>query len=113
MAPALIESANGGIEMVQIFRFGVLGALFHSLLLVVFLALAYFDLRRMLVQLSLCLFVLNALLTLLSLHLGVAYYGWGYMVATLVTLVVAVMSASGRLERLPFVTFVANNAGLR
>ena len=33
VAPGLIGLANGGIELVSIFRFGILGAFFHTLLL--------------------------------------------------------------------------------
>jgi uncharacterized membrane protein len=111
-APALIAAVHGGLEMVSIYRFGVLGAYFQNLLILVLVALAYFDQRRLMVRAALIYLLLNAALTVLSLQLGIEYIGWGYLMATLISLVFALMGAVERLSRLTFMTFIANNPGL-
>lgn len=113
VAPGLIGATGGGIEMVPIFRFGALGALFHALLLFVFVVIAYFDLRRVLLAVTIVFFALNAGLTLATVHLGPEYYGYGYFLGTLLTLLFAYFAVASRIARLPYLTFVANNPGLR
>ena len=61
IAPGLIGLANGGIELVSIFRFGILGAFFHTLLLFAIVVLAYFDMRRILLCVTGLFFFSNAI----------------------------------------------------
>lgn len=112
VAPGLIGLARGGIEMVPIFRFGALGALFHSLLLLLLAIAAYLDFRRLMLVLTATFFGLNASLTLLSVMLGAEYHGYGYLFATLTTLVIAFVTVSRSTARLSYLTFVANNASV-
>jgi uncharacterized membrane protein len=112
-APGLIGMAKGGLEMVPIFRFGVIGALFHVLLLCAMVIISYFDLKRELVLVAAVFFALNAGLTLGTLWLGLGYQGYGYCGATLLSLIFAYFLATTRIARLPYMTFVGNNRGLR
>ena len=112
-APHLIGMAQGAPEMVPIFRFGVLGALFHGVLLCAMAILSYFDLRRELVRVAVAFLALNAGLTLVSLWFGLGYQGYGYAGATLLSLIYAYFLVSSRITRLPFVTFIVNNGELR
>lgn len=112
-APSLVGMAQGDPEMVPIFRFGVLGALFHALLLCLMAVLSYFDLRRELVRVSLVFLVLNTSLTLVTLWLGLGYQGYGYAGATLLSVVYAYSLVTSRIVRLPFITFIVSNAELR
>jgi uncharacterized membrane protein len=111
-APGLIGMARGGLELVPTFRFGVLGALFHALLLPVIAVISYFDLRRLLLAVSVVFFVVNAALTWAALQLGLGYAGYGYFLAALLTLAFAYLGAARRIARLPYMTFIANNRGL-
>jgi uncharacterized membrane protein len=113
VAPGLIGMDRGGQEMVPIYRFGTLGALFHVLLLATMAIISYFDLRRELLAVSAVFLVLNFAFTLASLHMGLGYYGYGYFLAALVTCLFAMLLASSRIARLPYMTFIANNQGLR
>jgi uncharacterized membrane protein len=113
VAPGLIGLARGGVEMVSVFRFGVLGAMFHVLLLAVMIAISYFDLRRLLLSVSMVFFLLNAGLTWGALWLGLGYHGYGYLMATLLSLIYAYSAAASCILRLPYMTFIANNRGLR
>jgi polysaccharide biosynthesis protein PelG len=113
VGPGLIGMARGGVEMVSIFRFGVLGAMFHVLLLSVMVIISYFDFRRLLLSVAAVFFVLNAGLTLGTLWLGLGYHGYGYLLATLFSLIYAYSAAASRILRLPYMTFIGNNRGLR
>ncbi|MEO8249637.1 MAG: exopolysaccharide Pel transporter PelG [Burkholderiales bacterium] len=113
LASAVIQAVGGGLEMVPIFRFGLLGALFHVLLTLTLAVLAYFDLRRLLLGVSLTYLLLNAGFTLLSVWLGEQFHGWGYFIATAVTFAIAFFLAASRLGHLPYLTFVSNNATVR
>jgi polysaccharide biosynthesis protein PelG len=105
--------AQDGAELVPAFRFGVLGALFHALLLFVMAIIAYFDLRRVLLAVSVVFLALNASLTWAALGLGLGHTGYGYFLASLLSLAFAYSAAARRITRLPYMTFVANNRGLR
>jgi polysaccharide biosynthesis protein PelG len=113
MAPVIIDLLGGGLEMVPIFRFGLLGALFHALLLFALVIISYFDLRRLLLSVSVLFFASNALLTWATVLLGPAYYGYGYFLAALISAVYAYSAAARTISQLPYVTFVVNNRGLR
>lgn len=113
VAPGLVGMAQGGVEMVSIFRFGALGAMFHLLLLAVMVVVAYFDVRRLLLSIAAVFLVLNAGLTLGALQLGLGYSGYGYCAAALLTLVYAYSMTASHILRLPYMTFVGNNRGLR
>jgi uncharacterized membrane protein len=112
LAPQMIAAAGGGREMVPIFRFGLLGALFHAMVLFIMMLLSYFDLRRLLLRVAALFLILNAVLTLAALSLGTSYLGYGYLLASILGLVFAYRTLTGALTRLPYLTFVANNNGL-
>ncbi|MBV8577463.1 MAG: exopolysaccharide Pel transporter PelG [Acetobacteraceae bacterium] len=113
VAPGLIGMARGELEMVPIFRFGVLGALGQVLLLASMVVISYFDLRRVLLSVSAVFLVLNTTLTLGGLWLGLGYFGYGYFMAAVLSMVYAYVAVASRLLRLPYMTFIANNPGLR
>ena len=113
VAPGLIGMGRGGLEMVPIYRFGVLGAMFHVLLLAAMVTISYFDLRRVLLTVSVTFFGLNLMFSLGSLWVGPGLQGYGYFLSALLTLLLAVVLAASRIVRLPYMTFVANNQGLR
>ena len=103
-----------GIPALQlgIFRFGVLSALFHVLLMFVGIVLAYFDLRKVMLGVQLLYLVTNGLFTWVTMELGFAYYGYGYFLASLVTFLIAYGVCAWHVGRLPFLTFVRNNASV-
>jgi polysaccharide biosynthesis protein PelG len=112
VAPGLIGLAKGGIELVSMFRFGVLGAFFHTLLLFTMIVIAYFDLRRILLCITFLFFTSNAILTIAFIPLGVAWTGYGYFLASLFSFAVACLAGIWCIKRLPYMTFIANNPGL-
>ena len=112
VAPGLIGLAKGGIELVSMFRFGVLGAFFHTLLLFAMIVIAYFDLRRILLGVTCLFFASNAILTLAFIPFGAPWTGYGYFLASLLSFAVACLAGIWCITRLPYMTFIANNRGL-
>ena len=113
LAPVLVAAVGGGVEMVPILRYGLLGALFHMLLISALAVLAYFDLRASLLCVAVAFFALNAGLTAVSARLGVEYHGYGYCLAALLAFALAYYLASARVGRLVYLTFVAHNPAVR
>ncbi|WP_416896497.1 MAG: exopolysaccharide Pel transporter PelG [Minwuia sp.] len=112
VAGQLFELLSIPTLQLGIFRFGVLGALFHVLLMFVGIVLAYFDLRRTMLLIQVIYLALNGLLTWATLELGFAWYGYGYFLASLLTFVLAYALCAWNVGRLPYLTFVRNNASV-
>ena len=113
LAPLLLDGLGSSIRQLGIFRFGVLGALFHALMLFATVILAYFDLRRRVLAVYLVFLATNLGFTLATRALGYPYYGYGYFLASLVSLVFAYLLVARSVQRLPYLTFVANNPSLK
>lgn len=113
LAPLVLDFLAVDYGEVGMFRFGVLGALCHAMLVFSTVILSYFDLRRPLLFIYCCFLALNAGLTALTLHLGHSWYGYGYFMTTAITLVVGYVLTSRAIGRLPYLTFIANNPSLR
>lgn len=112
LAPQLIELAGGGSETAAIFRFAVIGALFHVMVVFIMMVLSYFDLARLLLRVAASFLLLNAVFTGAALSFGPSYYGYGYLLASILCLVYAYRIAAGAITRLAYMTFVANNKAL-
>ncbi len=112
-SPAVVAWAGGSWEMASVFRFGVLGAAFHVMLVIAMAALAYFDQRRWLLAVAATFFGLNLLLTLVGIALGTSFHGWGYAMAALLSFALAFYAAGRSIAKLPFMTFIGTNASVR
>lgn len=112
-APQIIELLSMDYRQVAMFRFGVLGAAFHVLIVTATVLLSYFDLRWDNLKLQAFFLVANAIGAIACLWAGFAYYGYGYFLAAAATAVYGLWLAYRRIGELPYVTFVANNPALR
>ena len=112
LAPVILSFLQSSPMQLGIFRYGVLGSSFHALTMFITAMLSYFDARLKLLFISVVFFVLNALLTMLSLEMGQAWYGWGYTAASIGSFFVAFLIFAHHLKQLPFETFVANNTSV-
>ncbi len=90
----------------SVFRVATIGAFFHGLLLILFILILYFDFRGSAVVLSMLFLVSNLLLTLLTIHLGRAWYGFGYLGACVLSLVVGLAIFNNRIRNLEYLTFM-------
>ena len=113
VGPTLVQIGWMTEQQHPIFRFGVLGALFHTQLLCLLVVLAYLDARRTQLVVVLVFLGLNAGLPALLLVLGERWYGYGYFSSSLASLLVAVVLTFVELHRLNYRVFVDNNPSLR
>lgn len=112
LSPQIFALLQLPSKQIGIFRLGVLGALFHILLLFTMIVLSYFDLRRTMLWVNLFYLVSNALFTWATLHLGFAWYGYGYFLASLLTFCVAYVLCITSISNLSYLTFIKNNASI-
>ena len=87
-------------------RFGIIGAFFHILLLILSIYLLYFDFQKETLVLTATYLVLNTGLTYVSQRLGEAYFGLGYCTACFAALMLGVAILMYKLRRLEYITFV-------
>lgn len=113
LAPRLFETLEISFAQLGIFRLGVLGAIFHVSFLFLSIILSYFDVRKVNLILQLIFLSSNLLFTIVFMKLGFAYYGYGYFLASLVTLVPAALVTAYYLRDLPYRTFVSGTAASR
>lgn len=91
-----------------ILRTDVLSATFFLILTALLNTLFYLDRRREALILAISLFILNAALTLLTLHLGVLYYGYGFCTALFLCCIGAIYYLNQDFARLEFKTFMTH-----
>jgi uncharacterized membrane protein len=113
LSPGIAMALGIHGQQIGIFRFGVLGSVFHALFLFASIALAYFDLRRQVLIAQCVFFVLNASLTYGAMQLGFAWYGYGYFAASALSFAYAATILMYEVNRLPYATFISNNPALK
>ncbi len=84
----------------------VVGAGLQVVMLGILNVLFYLDQRRIVVWLTGLLLVCNAGFSALSIYLGAAWFGYGFAVAMLVTVLVGIWVLNRRLEALEFETYM-------
>ncbi len=84
----------------------VVGAGLQVVMLGILNVMFYLDLRRDVVLLTATLLVTNAAFSVLSIYLGAAWFGYGFALAMLVTVLAGVWILNRRLEALEFETFM-------
>jgi uncharacterized membrane protein len=112
-APKILSLLGVNLIGLGMFRLGVIGSFFHVLMAFVSVILAYFDLRRKLLFVYFLLFATNTVFSLISVRMGFAFYGYGFFLSALVTLIVAYSLAAWSVGRLPYLTFIANNPSVK
>ena len=105
-APTLFVKLNISPLYLPLFYVDAVGASLQVALLAVMNVFFYLDKRREVLLTVAMLSVLNVGLTLLSLRLGVAFYGYGFALAMLITLVFALRMLEYKLSRLEYETFM-------
>jgi polysaccharide biosynthesis protein PelG len=113
LSPGIAVALGIHGQQMGIFRFGVLGSLFHALFLFASIALAYFDLRRQVLIAQALFLVLNGALTWGSMQMGFAWYGYGYFAAAALSFGYVAIVLLYEVQRLPYTTFVVNNPALK
>lgn len=84
----------------------VVGAALQVVLLGILNVLFYLDQRRSVVMLTALLPLSNVILTAISLHMGAEWFGYGFTLAMLVTVLVGLWILNHKLENLEYQTFM-------
>ena len=105
-APAIFNKLNISQLYLPLFYVDAVGASLQVALLAVMNVFFYLDKRREVLITVVVLSVLNTLLSMLSLRLGVAFYGYGFALAMLITVVFALRMLEYKLGRLEYETFM-------
>ena len=109
LAPAIFEAININNKQIGIFRMATLGAFFHVLTLFEMIILSYFDCRKRVMWLSLIYLLLNAILTIVTMQWGFPYYGYGYLLSSMIVFVLTSVVLFKYIHKLPYHAFITNN----
>jgi len=104
-APQIASIVNIPWIQIPIFRVAVLATFLHSLLLTVLIITLYFDFQSDAVVMVGLFFFTNAFFTLITVPMGNLFYGYGYLMSTLITLITALFMFDAKLRRLEYYTF--------
>lgn len=104
-APEIISILFMPQTVIPILRICTLGSFLHSLILVNLIFILYFDLKREALWISLIFCITNWGLTWISLYLGEIYWGYGYFLSTLITLIFGCFVFDRAMKRLEYMTF--------
>ena len=104
--PVLVFLGYRGVSL-WLFRILMVGVFFHVVNLNLNIILLYYELRKQAFLLTLLFAVSNALLTLASLKLGVAYFGMGFLVSTLLTSLISWRVLKRSVQRIDFLIFAS------
>lgn len=105
-APTIFDKLGISALYLPLFYVDAVAASLQVALLAVMNVFFYLDRRRAVLATVALLAVLNVVFTLVSLNLGVAFYGYGFAVALLVTLVFALRVMERKISRLEYETFM-------
>ena len=110
--PTVMKFFNLSLLTLGIFRFGAIGAFFHMLALLLTIILSYSDCRKSILFVQSIFLLLNGSLTYFIMKTDFIYYGLGYMIAAIVTFVVAALLTIKHYKHLPYHTFITNNTSI-
>jgi len=104
-AQELAKAAGLNPLQVPLFRIALVGSLLQVLLALNIIVLFYFDLRRSVLVVSSVFLISNGGLSYLTTRMGFQFYGYGYMYACLISLVLAFCILQGKMRDLEYITF--------
>jgi uncharacterized membrane protein len=103
----LLTALGLPVSQVGMFRYGVAGSLFLVFLLFSVVILMYLDRQREILASVVSLLVLNTVLSLVTLDMGYQYYGLGFAVAALISMLIALVHLTNQLYSLEYMTFAS------
>ena len=105
-APSVLKAFHIPSLYLYLFRIDIVGVACQVVLLGILTLLFYLDHRRAALVLVCTFAAINVFLSLLSVRLGVRFYGYGFAIAAAVTSLLGLVLLSRRFDRLEFATFV-------
>lgn len=107
LAEEILRAFGLPVSQIGMFRSGVLASLFLVFAVFASVLLLYLDRQREVLRSALLFAASNLGLSLLTLHLGYQYYGFGFAAACLVALMSSLYHLTTQLYNLEFVTFIS------
>lgn len=105
-APLIVQATGLYYQQIGIIRLGVLGAVFQFLFFALTSLLVFFGRHARFLFLQAAFAVAQGTLTAITLKLGETYYGFGYLIACVLTGMLALGVVVHTFQNLTFVTFV-------
>jgi uncharacterized membrane protein len=105
-APNLLSWLGISQHYLPLFYVDLVGVSIQVLLMALLNVFFYLDKRRIVLQLTLLFLLLNIMLTIVSIYLGPGFYGYGFSLSLLVTVLVGLSQLSRSLETLEYETFM-------
>ena len=106
VAPSLFDWLGISVIYLGLFYILTIGAMLQLGFMSILAILYYLDRKRPAMWLSLAFFVLNGVLTYLSINMGTAMYGYGYTISLLIVFTLAVLVIRQEMKRLNYETFM-------
>jgi uncharacterized membrane protein len=103
----IFKLLNLSIIIRNIFRVTVFGALFNIFILHIILILLYFEFRKSALSIAVTFFLSNALLTSLFANSGIEYFGYGFTLSSLLTLIISLVVISRMFKGLTERTYLS------
>jgi uncharacterized membrane protein len=105
-APRLLEWIGISSYYLPLFYIDLIGVSIQVVFMALLNVFFYLDKRRVVLELCVLFAVLNAGLTLLSMHLGPSFFGYGFTLSLLVCVLLGLARLSSALEDLEYETFM-------
>lgn len=105
-APRLLEWLGISSYYLPLFYIDLIGVSIQVVFMALLNVFFYLDKRRVVLELCVLFAVLNAGLTLLSMHLGPSFFGYGFTLSLLVCVLLGLARLSAALEDLEYETFM-------
>jgi len=106
-APQIIAMMQLIPLQIPLFRIALLASFLQILLTLTIIVLFYFDLRKSVLVITMVFLVSNIILSLLSIHLGLSFYGYGLAYSCLAALSTAFYLLNKGIYDLEFITFAS------
>ena len=105
-APIIFDWLNISVIYLGLFYILAIGAMLQLAFMSVLAILYYLDRKKPAMWLCIAFFVLNGILTLLSIDMGTAMYGYGYTISLLIVFTLSVIVIRNEMKRLNYETFM-------
>ena len=108
-APRLLEWLGISSYYLPLFYIDLIGVSIQVVFMALLNVFFYLDKRRIVLELCVLFAVLNAGLTLLSMHLGPSFFGYGFTLSLLACVLLGLARLSSTLEDLEYETFMLSH----
>lgn len=105
-ADFIIDILKMDWKLIAILRISFLSSFLHVLLLFLTILVLYFDFRNLCMGIALLFLSTNALFSYISILLGFPYYGYGYLLSCLISLLVGFILFARKIDSLEYLTFM-------